>query len=79
MTVAFKPTEDSETGRRTSRELTATRAALGAVNHALDALEYARQYGPMDPEFYKMRDALLTAQAALHRFRRTGRPRGSAR
>lgn len=73
--MTFKPTEDPETGRRTSRELTATRSALGAVNRALQVLEYARMYGPMDPEYREIKAALFTAQGALHPFRRTGRPR----
>ena len=74
--MSFNPTSDRETGRRTSSELTATRSALGAVNRALEVLEHVSQYGQVkDPEYASIKAALFQAQGALHRFRRTGRPR----
>lgn len=72
----FKPTSDPEIGRRTSSELTATRAALGAVKRALEVLEHVDRYGQeKDPAFESMRRDLVMAQAQLKRYARTGRPR----
>ena len=72
----FKPTADPEIGRRTSSELTATRAALGAVSRALVVLEHVDRYGQTkDPAFESIRRDLVMAQAQLKRYARTGRPR----
>lgn len=72
----FKPTADPEIGRRTSSELTATRAALGAVSRALEVLEYVDRYGQeKDPAFESMRRDLVMARAQLKKYARTGRPR----
>ena len=72
----FKPTADPEIGRRTSSELTATRAALGAVRRALEVLEYVDRYGQeKDPAFESMRRDLVMARAQLKKYARTGRPR----
>lgn len=71
----FKPTED-EIGRRTSSELTATRAALGAVSRALDVLAHVETYGQTrDPAFEYIRRDLVMAKAQLKKYARTGRPR----
>jgi thymidine phosphorylase len=72
----FPPTGDPEIGRRTSSELTAVRAALGAVGRALEVLEYVHQYDQeKDPAFERMAADLAVAQMALAKYRRTGRPR----
>ena len=72
----FKPTADPEIGRRTSSELTATRAALGAVSRALEVLEYVDRYGQeKDPAFESMRRDLVMARAQLKKYARTSRPR----
>lgn len=72
----FKPTSDPEIGRRTSSELTATRAALGAVSRALEVLEHVDRYGQTkDPAYESIRRDLIMARAQLKRYARTGRPR----
>ena len=72
----FRPTEDQEIGRRTSSELTATRAALGAVGRALEVLAHVEMYGQTkDPAFESMRRDLVMARPQLKKYARTGRPR----
>lgn len=72
----FKPTADPEIGRRTSSELTAARAALGAVSRALEVLEHVDRYGQTkDPAYESIRRDLIMARAQLKRYARTGRPR----
>jgi hypothetical protein len=72
----FKPTADPERGRRTSRELTAARTALGAVRRALEELAHVEQHSSTrDPEFSNIRFDLVAAQGVLWKYRRTGRPR----
>lgn len=72
----FKPTADEEIGRRTSRELTAARTALGAVSRALEELAYVDRYNDTkDPAFESIRRDLVMAQAQLRKYKRTGRPR----
>lgn len=72
----FPPTDDPEIGRRTSRELTAARTALGAVSRALEELAYVEQYGgTKDPAFESIRRDLVMSKAQLRKYARTGRPR----
>ena len=72
----FKPTADEEIGRRTSRELTAARTALGAVKRALEELAWVDQYDQTkDPAFESIRRDLVMAKAQLKKYARTGRPR----
>lgn len=72
----FRPTSDPEIGRRTSRELTATRSALGAVKRALEELAWVERYGQTkDPDFDMIRDDLVMAQRQLRKYARTGKPR----
>ena len=74
--MAFNPTSDPEIGRRTSRELTAARTALGAVKRALEELAWVEKYQEAkDPAFESIRRDLVMAQAQLKRYARTGRPR----
>ena len=71
-----RPTEDPETGRRTSSELTAARTALGAVKRALLELEHVEKYGQTrDPLHRQIQDDLIRARNLLVRYERTGRPR----
>lgn len=72
----FKPTADEEIGRRTSRELTAARTALGAVKRALEELAWVDQCDQTkDPAFESIRRDLVLSQAQLKKYARTGRPR----
>lgn len=74
--MAFNPTGDEEIGRRTSSELTATRAALGAVKRALEVAVYVQQYGQeRDPAHEQIVADLARAQMILEKYARTGRPR----
>lgn len=76
--MTFHPTYDPEIGRRTSRELTAARTALGAVKRALEELAFVDQYDDVrDPAFASIRRDLVMAQAQLAKYARTGRPRKS--
>lgn len=71
----FPPTDDPEIGRRTSRELTAARTALGAVSRALQELQYVDMYEQTkDPAFESIRRDLIMARAQLKKYERTGRP-----
>lgn len=65
-----------ETGRRTSQELTATRAALGAIRRARRELMIVDtwKHFPKDPEFYNIARDLMLAEAVLVKYQRTGRP-----
>lgn len=72
----YLPTADPEIGRRTSRELTATRAALGAVKRALEELAFVETYGlTEDPAHERIHADLVRAQMTLEKYARTGRPR----
>ena len=72
----FPPTADPEIGRRTSRELTAARTALGAISRALEELAYVETYqNTKDPAFESIRRDLVMAKAQLKKYARTGRPR----
>lgn len=74
--MAFNPTDDEEIGRRTSRELTAARTALGAVKRALEELAWVDLYEEVkDPAFESVRRDLILARAQLKKYERTGRPR----
>lgn len=69
---------EPELGRRTSRELTAVRRALGAITAARQELVYIDRYDrEKDPAFYDIARDLMLASAALEKYQRTGRPRKS--
>lgn len=72
----FPPTDDADIGRRTSRELTAARTALGAIKRALEELAYVETYGQTkDPAFERIRLDLRMSLSNMAKYQRTGRPR----
>lgn len=74
--MTFEPTQDPEIGRRTSRELTAARNALGALNRAREELEWVRRHQEVrDPVHFAIAQDLERAVVFLEKYKRTGRPR----
>lgn len=72
--------EDPETGRRTSDELTEARTVLSRAESALDRLGWIEvRAAQEDPEHEKIHAALSKVVELLEPFRRTGRPRKAAR
>lgn len=71
-----KISDDPETGRRTSDELTEARTVLSRAESALDRLEHIRAWGAdQDPMHQQIEDALIRVRNLLEPYRRTGRPR----
>lgn len=74
--MAFNPTQDPETGRRTSQELTEARTVLSRAESALERLQWVREYDQVrDPMHAQIEDALIRVRNLLEPYRRTGRPR----
>lgn len=72
--------DDPETGRRTSDELTEVRTVLSRAESALERLGYIRDYGAdQDVLHDEIRDDLEAVVSRLGRYRRTGRPRRAVR
>lgn len=68
--------DPDDLGRRTSRELTAARRALGAIEAARQALVHVDEYGlTKDEEFYDIARDLMLASSFLEKYKRAGRPR----
>lgn len=68
--------DPDDLGRRTSRELTAARRALGAIEAARQALVHVDEYGlTKDEEFYDIARDLMLASSFLEKYKRTGRSR----
>lgn len=72
--------EDPETGRRTSDELTEARTVLSRAESALDRLQWIEHYdAAQDPLHAEIKEALVRVRNIMEPFRRTGRPRKAAR
>lgn len=72
--------DDPETWRRTSDELTEARTVLSRAESALERLLWIKHYeSPRDPLHDEIENDLIRVRNLLEKYRRTQRPRKAAK